>query len=147
MYKRQGDIVVAADDAAFVSAYTSAGITPDGSATYFLAKHIGLMRAKELVLTNRRLSAREAVDWGLITKAVPRDQLTATAKTLALEFANGPTKAYGGAKRLLLQAFSNTLETQLEDETVSIANLTRGHDGREGIEAFAARRKPQFNGQ
>lgn len=142
-----GDIVVAAEDAAFVSAYTAAGITPDGSATYFLAKHIGLMRAKELILTNRRLSAAEAAEWGLITKVVDPDQLQAEAKALAAGFATGPTRAYGSAKRLLLSAFANSLETQLENETVSLADLTRGHDGREGIEAFAARRKPAFVGR
>lgn len=141
-----GDIVVASDEAGFVCAYTAAGITPDGSSTYFLAKHIGLMRAKELVLTNRRLSAAEAAEWGLVTKVVPSDQLRDEAAKLARQFADGPTKAYGGAKRLLLSAFANSLETQLEDESVSIANLTRGHDGREGIEAFAARRKPVFKG-
>ena len=140
------DIVIASDEAAFVSAYTAAGITPDGSATYFLAKHIGLMRAKELILTNRRLSAVEAAEWGLITRVVPAARLQDEARALAAEFAAGPTKAYGGAKRLLMRAYANTLETQLEDESVSIANLTRGHDGREGIEAFAARRKPVFNG-
>jgi len=142
-----GDIVIASDQAAFTCAYTAAGITPDGSSTYFLAKHIGLMRAKELVLTNRRLTAGEAHEWGLVTKVVGADQLQSEANALAAGFAAGPTKAFGGSKRLLLNAYANTLETQLEDETVSIANLTRGHDGREGIEAFAARRKPAFNGQ
>ena len=141
-----GDITIASEDAAFVSAYTAAGITPDGSSTYFLAKHIGLMRAKELVLTNRRLSAREAHEWGLITRVVAADRLQAEGRALAAQFPAGPTRAYGGAKRLLLTAFANTLETQLEDESVSIGSLTRGHDGREGIEAFAAKRKPDFMG-
>ncbi|MBU2531823.1 MAG: enoyl-CoA hydratase/isomerase family protein [Alphaproteobacteria bacterium] len=141
-----GDVVVASDQAAFVSAYTAAGITPDGSSTYFLAKHVGLMRAKELVLTNRRLDAREAAEWGLITRVVAADELQDEARRIATDFAIGPTKAYGGAKRLLLAAYEATLETQLEDETVGIANMTRTHDGREGIEAFAARRKPVFRG-
>ncbi len=141
-----GDMVIASDEAAFTCAYTAAGITPDGSSTYFLAKHIGLMRAKELVLTNRRLSANEALEWGLISKVVSAGQLQDEARTLATQFSTGPTKAFGGSKRLLLKAFTNPLETQLEDESVSIGNLTRGHDGREGIEAFAARRKPDFKG-
>jgi 2-(1,2-epoxy-1,2-dihydrophenyl)acetyl-CoA isomerase len=141
-----GDIVIAADDAAFVCAYTAAGLTPDGSSTYFLAKHIGMMRAKELVLTNRRLSAPEALEWGLITRVVAADQLQGEALALAAQFATGPTKAYGGAKRLLLSAYAATLETQLEEESVSITGMARGHDGREGIEAFAARRKPNFTG-
>lgn len=142
-----GDLVIAAEEAAFTCAYTNAGITPDGSSTYFLAKHVGLMRAKELVLTNRRLTAAEALEWGLVTKVVPGDQLLGEAQALAAQLAEGPTKAFGGSKRLLLSAFSGTLETQLEDETVSIANQVKNHDGREGIEAFAARRKPEFKGR
>ncbi len=141
-----GDIVIASEDAAFTCAYTAAGITPDGSSTYFLAKHIGLMRAKELVLTNRRLSAAEALDWGLVTRVVGGEELETEALELAKGFAAGPTRAFGGGKRLLLSAYASTLETQLEDESVSIADLTRGHDGREGIEAFAEKRKPVFKG-
>lgn len=141
-----GDVVIASEEAAFTCAYTAAGITPDGSSTYFLAKHVGLMRAKELVLTNRRLSAEEAQDWGLVTRVVPADQLFSEAQALAAQFATGPTKAFGGAKRLLLSAYSGTLETQLEDESSSISKQVKDHDGREGIEAFAARRKPEFKG-
>lgn len=142
-----GDVVIASEDAAFTCAYTNAGITPDGSSTYFLAKHVGLLRAKELVLTNRRLSAAEALDWGLVTRVVPGDQLIAAAQELAAQMAGGPTKAFGGAKRLLLSAYSGTLETQLEDESASITRQVKDHDGREGIEAFAARRKPEFKGR
>ena len=142
-----GDIVIASEDAAFTCAYTNAGITPDGSSTYFLAKHVGLLRAKELVLTNRRLSAAEALEWGLVSRVVPGDQLPAAAQELAAQMAGGPTKAFGGAKRLLLSAYSGTLETQLEDESVSITRQVKDHDGREGIEAFAARRKPEFKGR
>ncbi len=142
-----GDIVIASDDAAFTCAYTNAGITPDGSSTYFLAKHVGLLRAKELVLTNRRLSAQEALDWGLVTRVVPSDQLLSEARALASQLAAGPTKAFGGAKRLLLSAYSGTLETQLEDESASITKQVKDHDGREGIEAFATRRKPEFKGR
>ena len=68
-----GDYVIAAEEAKFVSAYTASGLTPDGSSTYFIAKHVGLMRAKELALTNRVLSAQEAVDWGIASKVVARE--------------------------------------------------------------------------
>ena len=141
-----GDVVLAADNAAFVSAYTASGLTPDGSSTYFLAKHIGLMRAKEMVLLNRKLTAQEACDWGLVTRVVPSDDLMAEAQKIAHGFAKGATKAYGGAKRLLLSAFDTTLETQLERETVSIADMARTRDGRHGIDAFASGQKPVFDG-
>ena len=66
-----GDYVIASERAKFVSAYTSSGLTPDGSSTYYLAKHVGLLRAKELMLTNRVLTAAEAQAWGLVNKVVP----------------------------------------------------------------------------
>lgn len=142
-----GDVAIAAESASFVSAYTASGLTPDGSSTYFLAKHVGLMRAKELILLNRKLSAAEALDWGLVTRVVPDDTLTDEAMAMATGFANGPTKAFGGAKRLLLSAFDGSLEQQLELETNSIADMARTRDGRAGIDAFANRRKPEFDGR
>ena len=141
-----GDVVLAADTAVFVSAYTASGLTPDGSSTYFLAKHIGLMRAKEMILLNRKLTASEALDWGLVTRVVAPDDLMSEAQKMAEGFAAGATRAYGGAKRLLVSAYNQTLETQLELETVSIAEMGRTHDGRHGIDSFANRRKPEFRG-
>lgn len=142
-----GDVVVASEEAAFVSAYTASGLTPDGSSTWFLARHVGLMRAKELILMNRKLSAAEAHDWGLVTRVVAPDTLMDEARGIAAGFAKGATKAYGGAKRLLLSAADQALEAQLEAETVSIADMARTRDGRHGIETFAARGKPVFEGR
>ena len=142
-----GDYVIAAEGARFVSAYTASGLTPDGSSTYFIAKHIGLLRAKELALTNRMLSAEEACDWGLVTKVVPPDVLMEEAMGLAGRFAKGATKALGGAKRLLLDAYTASLEAQLEAETQSIVAMGRTQDGVHGIQSFVAKGKPEFKGE
>ncbi|NRB36482.1 MAG: enoyl-CoA hydratase/isomerase family protein [Rhodobacteraceae bacterium] len=141
-----GDIVLASDRAKFVSAYTASGLTPDGSSTYYLAKHVGLLRAKELVLTNRVLSAQEACDWGLVTRVVPADDLMSEAREIAARFAAGPTKAYGGAKRLLQTAYSESFEAQLDKETRSIAAMMRTHDGPHGIRSFLNKQTPAFKG-
>jgi len=142
-----GDYVMAVPEAKFVSAYTASGLTPDGSSTYFIAKHVGLLRAKELVLTNRVLSAEEAMSWGIVSRVVPAEALMEEANKLAAKFASGPTKAYGGSKRLLLSAFEASLERQLEDETVAISTMSRTEDGRHGIDAFANKRKPTYKGR
>ena len=141
------DLAIAAESAKFTMAYTGVGLSPDGSSSYYLPRLIGTRRTLELMLTNRRLSAAEALEWGLVSRVVPGDQLPAAAQELAAQMAGGPTKAFGGAKRLLLSAYSGTLETQLEDESASITKQVKDHDGREGIEAFAARRKPEFKGR
>jgi 2-(1,2-epoxy-1,2-dihydrophenyl)acetyl-CoA isomerase len=142
-----GDVVLAAEGAKFVSAYTASGLTPDGSSTYFLAKHVGLLRAKELMLTNRVLTAAEACGWGLVTRVVPAEDLAAEARKVAEGFAAGPTKAYGNTKRLLETAFREGLEAQLDRETRSIAEMMRTHDGPEGIGAFLHKRAPKFEGR
>lgn len=142
-----GDLIISSDAAKFVSAYTASGLTPDGSSTFFLAKHIGLLRAKELMFTNRVLSADEALDWGLVTRVVPADQVLATAQALAAQLAAGPTQAFGGLKRMLNTAYSNSIETQLEAETNSIVGMMRTEDGPAGVAAFLNKQKPEFSGK
>jgi 2-(1,2-epoxy-1,2-dihydrophenyl)acetyl-CoA isomerase len=128
-------------------AYTRAGLAPDGSSTYFLSKLIGMRRAKELALTNRVLSAAEALEWGLINRVVPDAELAAAAGELAISLAEGATLALGEAKRLIQQGFTETLESQMERETRAIADMARTEDAREGIAAFIAKRKPDFKGR
>src|SRR2546423_10314205 len=95
-----GDLVLAAESARFTMAYSKIGATPDGSSSYYLPRLIGLRRAMELYFTNRVLSAREAFEWGLVTRVVPDAELTTAVTALARELAQGPSKAFGGAKRL-----------------------------------------------
>ena len=142
-----GDIIFAAESAKFVSAYTAAGLSPDGSSTYLLPRYIGLRRAKELMLTNRVLSADEARDYDLIDYVVPDAGLFEAADKQARAFATGPTRAYGAVKRLLDGSFNESLETQLELEARSISSLAAGTDGSEGIRAFVEKRKPTFKGE
>ena len=142
-----GDYVFAADKAKFISAYTASGLTPDGSSTYFLAKHVGLLRAKELLFTNRLLSAEEACAWGMVNRVVPAADLMAEAGKLAASFASGPTKAFGGLKQLLQTAYADTFETQLDRETRSIAGMMRTHDGPHGLESFLNKKAPEFQGK
>lgn len=142
-----GDFVIAAETAKFVSAYTASGLTPDGSSTYFLAKHVGLLRAKELMLTNRVLTANEARDWGIVNRVVIGNELMEAAQDLAESFAQGPTKAFGGTKRLLFSAYSESMETQLDRETRSISSMMETYDGPHGLNAFLHKKKPEFKGE
>lgn len=141
-----GDLVLAAKSAKFSMAYTAAGLVPDGSASYFLPRVVGLRRAQDLMLTNRRLGAEEALDWGLVTRVVEDAELAAEAAKLAAQIAAGPTSAYGAVKKLLLNTYGNTLETQMELESGAIADAAVSADGREGVDAFFAKRAPVFRG-
>ncbi len=140
------DMALAAESAIFTMAYTAAGLAPDGSSTYFLPRIVGMRRARELMLTNRRLSAAEAQAWGIVERVVPDDDLIAEAEKLARVLASGPTLAFGAVKRLLLSSQNAQLEDQLDAETSAIVAMTRTSDGREGVAAFREKRKPSFTG-
>lgn len=141
------DIAISVDTAKFVMAYTNAGLSPDGSSTYFLPRRIGDRRARELMLTNRVLTAAEALDWGVVNQVVTGDELEATVAALAKKLASGPTRAFGAVKTLLNASFNNGLETQMEFESREIAAMAGSKDGREGITAFLEKRKPTFTGE
>ena len=141
------DYVIAAKSARFTLAYTAAGLSPDGSSTWFLPRLVGLRRARELMLTNRMLTADEALDIGIVDRVVADEALMDDAAAQAAAFAAGPTQAYGATKRLLQETWANGLETQMDRETRSIAGLARTADAREGIDAFLGKRKPGFAGK
>ncbi|HEV8714391.1 MAG TPA: CoA transferase [Candidatus Binatia bacterium] len=137
----------AAESARFVMAYARIGLSPDGGTTYFLPRRIGIGRALELFYTNRTLSAREALEWGIANRVVPDSELAAEAHTLAIQLAVGPTKAFGAGKRLMHAGWHETLESQIEQELRSIGVMSRTEDAREAIAAFTAKRAPQFKGR
>jgi 2-(1,2-epoxy-1,2-dihydrophenyl)acetyl-CoA isomerase len=141
-----GDMVLSAESAKYTMAYTAAGLSPDGSSSYFLPRLIGMRKTQELMLTNRRLTAQEAMDWGAINRVVANDELQKEAQALAQQFANGPTKSFGVVKKLLQTSFNNGLETQLDLEAQNIAAMTKNADGKEGIAAFMEKRAPVFKG-
>jgi len=142
-----GDLVLAAESASFVAAYTAAALSPDGGMTYLLPRMIGMARAKEMMLMNRKLNAHEALDWGLVNQVVPNDELMDRAETIAGSFASGPTLSLGSVKKLINESFSETLESQMEREARSIVEMSRTGDAAEGVSAFLEKRRPVFNGQ
>lgn len=139
------DLVVAAENAKFTMAYTRAGVTPDGTSTYFLARHVGLRRALDLTLTNRLLSAEEAEAWGLVNRVVPKGEADEAALALATELAAGSAFAAGNAKRLIYEGFDSSLEETGEREMHMITRSMAMPDGKEGIAAFVEKRAPSFN--
>lgn len=139
-----GDLVIAARSAAFTMAYTRAGLSPDGSSSYFLPRLIGLRRAQDLMFTNRTLSAQEALDWGLVTEVVDDDTLLARAEALAAQFVDGARGANSNVKKLLNATYGQSLESQMELEGRMVAACADSAEGREGIDAFIGKRPPQF---
>lgn len=139
------DIVLCSPTAKFTSAYTKIGLSPDGSTSWTLPRLVGLRRALELVLTNRVLDASEAVTWGLATRVVSDDALDAEALALATEFAKGATTGLGAARSVVRASLGRTLAEQLVAETDALIRSATHADAREGIDAFLAKRPPNFS--
>lgn len=137
------DLLLMASSARLVFAYSRVGLTPDGGGSWYLPRLVGMRRALDVALTNRVITAQEALEWGLVTRVVPDDQLSAEAEALALTLAQGPRAALADAKRLLRGSLGNDLETQLALESQALS-ANAEIDGREGINAFIAKRTPRF---
>jgi 2-(1,2-epoxy-1,2-dihydrophenyl)acetyl-CoA isomerase len=142
-----GDLVVAAESAKFTMAYSRIAASPDGSSSYFLPRMIGLRRALELHYTNRVLSAKDAMDWGLVTRVHPDVEFPGAVSALARELADGPTLAFGRAKLLFHQSTQESLETQMELEAQAIAASGHTEDFRNGVVAFAKKQPATFKGR
>jgi len=141
-----GDLVVVGPSTRFVLAYTRIGLSPDGGGSWALPRLVGVRRALDLALTNRPVTGEEAVAWGLATTIVDDAAVASEADRLATELASGPTSAFGAAKRLMRESLGNTLETQLELESIALSSNAGTPDGREGMAAFLEKRPPRYTG-
>lgn len=141
-----GDVVLATRSAHFTAAYGALGLTPDGGMSWLLPRLVGLRKAQEIILTNRRVRTEEAEAIGLVTRLVPDDELRAEGATMAAALAGSAVEALGAARALLQESFSATYETQLEREARAISAAGARAECREGLAAYFAKRTPDFEG-
>ena len=140
------DLRVAAESATFVPGFVGIGLVPDAGGTWFVHRLLGFARAFEWMSSNRRLSAAEALDWGLVSEVVPDGAFAARVAELAAEWAARPTLAIGRTKQLFEHAYAAALdaqlalEAQLQQESVGTADFA------EGVGAFLEKRAPSFTG-
>ena len=141
------DLVYCARSARLGSAYSQIGYSCDAGGSFALASRMGIARARRFVLLAEMLSAEEAAQTGLVDFVVDDNTLMAEAEKAAIRFANGPTRAYGEIRRLLIKSLGQPFEAQLEDEAQALSRAAGTADAREGITAFVEKRKPQFRGR
>ena len=141
------DIVIASENASFIQAFSKIGLIPDSGGTFFLPRLIGMQRAAALMMTAEPISAKDAVNMGMIYKVFSNNNFENESWKLAINLAKMPTKGLGLTKRLLNASYSNNLEEQLqmEEQCQIIAGNTK--DFNEGVISFLEKRKPKFTGK
>jgi len=140
------DLRVASDAASFVPGFVGIGLVPDSGGTWFVHRLLGFARAFEWMCANTRLSAAEALEWGLVSQVVPAEAFAERVAELAAEWAARPTLAVARTKQLFEHAFAASLEAQLALEAELQQASVATEDFREGVDAFLQKRPPTFTG-
>ena len=141
------DVVIAAESASFIQAFTRIGLMPDAGGTWLLPRQVGLPRAMGAMLFGEPVPARQAAEWGMIWEAVPDAGFATHWRARAEALAAGPTLAYGEIKRALRAGMANSLAAQLGVEAAGQARCGASADFREGVTAFLQKRPPRFTGR
>jgi enoyl-CoA hydratase len=141
------DLIVASETAQFGQPETGLGIIPGAGGTQRLTRAVGKALAMDVILSGRRLSAREALAAGLVARVVAREAWLEEAKRLAREIAEKGPVATRLAKESVDRAFDTTLTAGLEAERRALYLAFASEDAREGLTAFTEKRKPEFKGR
>jgi 2-(1,2-epoxy-1,2-dihydrophenyl)acetyl-CoA isomerase len=138
------DLRIASDQARFLVGFVGIGLGPDSGISVLLPALVGLGRATEMAYTNAPVSAQRALEWGMVNRLAPQDQLLEQARQWAAELARGPIHAMGLAKRDFNKAVLGNLEQVLDYEAHIQEIAGRGADYKEGVQAFLEKRQPNF---
>jgi 2-(1,2-epoxy-1,2-dihydrophenyl)acetyl-CoA isomerase len=141
------DLIVARESAYFMLAFINVGLVPDGGSSLLVPERVGLARAAAMAMLGERVSARRALDWGLVNSVTPDDGFDAAVDALAARLAAGPTRAYAGVKRQLNEWLFARMEAQLELEASIQEQAAASGDFREGVQAFLEKRPAAFGGR
>ena len=141
------DLIVAAESAYFLLAFVNIGFVPDGGSSLFVPNRVGMARAAEMAMLGEPVPAGQALEWGLINRVVPDDELGEAVDALAARLAAGPTRAYDGIKRQLNNWQFSRMAEQLELEATIQQEMAETDDFVEGVSAFVQKRETRFSGR
>jgi 2-(1,2-epoxy-1,2-dihydrophenyl)acetyl-CoA isomerase len=141
------DIIIASSEAMFSQAFANMALIPDMGGLFFLPRILGMHKAKELYYTAKRVKANEAQEMGFVNQVVPHEEMEPYAVEFARQIAQGPIKAFGLTKRLMLKSMKLGLEDVLDYDALAQALCLQSEDNKEGVKAFYEKRKPVFQGK
>jgi 2-(1,2-epoxy-1,2-dihydrophenyl)acetyl-CoA isomerase len=141
------DIIVAAEQATLIEVFINIGLVPDSGSTYFLPRLVGMAKAFELCSMGTKVTAKEALEIGLVNKVVPLDQLEEAVSSYVSYFETAPTKSIGLIKKMLNKAAHASLDDMLDYEAYCQEIAGASADYKEGVTAFLQKRKPDFKGK
>lgn len=141
------DIVIASDKASFIQSFSNIGLIPDSGGTFFLPRLVGLQRATAMMFLADKVTAEQALQYGMVYKVTPAENLLDEAMSIANHLSQMPTIGFGLTKRALNESLFNNLDDQLDIEEELQAKAANTHDNKEGINAFLEKRKPVFKGE
>lgn len=141
------DLVIAARSASFVQSFSKLGLVPDSGGTWILPRLVGNARALGLTLLGNKLSAEQAAAWGMIWQCVDDAELSKVVDTLSSQLALAPTKGLAFTKKAIHDSWQRPLTAQLDVERDMQRELGKSADYAEGVDAFIAKRAPNFTGR
>jgi len=141
------DLRIAAQSATFIEVFVNVGLIPDSGSTYTLPRLVGQARAAEMCFLGGKVTAAEALSWGLVNRVVPDGELMSEAGKLAEKLAALPTRGLALTKRLLRRSLHSSLDDQLEQEAFGQETAGQTADHMEGVRAFLEKRPPRFSGR
>lgn len=141
------DFIVASENASLIEVFINVGLVLDSGSSFFLPRLVGSARAFEMSTMGSKVTAKQALDWGMVNRCVPHEDLDATTLEIAEYYANAPTKAIGLMKKMLNKSFNSDLEAMLEYEAFCQEIAGSSDDNTEGVTAFIEKRKPKFTGK
>jgi 2-(1,2-epoxy-1,2-dihydrophenyl)acetyl-CoA isomerase len=141
------DIVVAAQSASFLQAFSKIGLIPDSGGTHTLPRLIGWQKASALMMLGEKVPATDAERFGMLYKVFPDETFVDESMKIATTLSQMPTKGLAYTKKVLGLSFTNTFEEQLQDEDIFQQRAARTADYKEGVNAFLEKRQPLFRGE
>jgi 2-(1,2-epoxy-1,2-dihydrophenyl)acetyl-CoA isomerase len=141
------DFIIASENASLIEVFINVALVMDSGSSFFLPRLVGSARAFELSTMGTKVGAKQALEWGMINRCVPAENLDAETQSIAEYYASAPTKAIGLMKKLLNRSFNSDLESMLEYEAYCQETAGSSSDNKEGVAAFNEKRKPNFTGK